>query len=406
MDLAFLEPVVRTPGPWASAYLANATPGPDAATHQELAARQARDDLTEQGAGDAEARGVYEELNAPRPGPPGRAVFAANGAVVREVPLGSAPPATEASWSAVPRLTPLVEMAEDSRVCLLAYVDRQGADFELRHARGAETVGRVDGESWPVNRTTSSDWSERRFQTAVENTWERNAAETAEELAKAVVETEADVVLLVGDERQRRSVHDRLPQALASRVVETDRGGRAPGARTSLLDEEVARLLRERREQEHSELLERFRAGLAGADGAAATEGVPSLVEAARERRIATLVIVPGGSDHNREVWVGGEPDQLAMRRTEARSLGADDPASARADDALLRAVVAAGGDVVVVDPSAYDGVELPSGGLGAVLRWAHGEESQASIPAVEAEAEEGNGTDVVTGRPETVAGA
>ncbi|NJP67766.1 Vms1/Ankzf1 family peptidyl-tRNA hydrolase [Streptomyces spiramenti] len=399
MDLAFLEPVVRTPGPWASAYLANVTPGPDAATRQELAARQAKGTLAEQGAGDAESDGVYRELSELRPGPPGRAVFAAGGQVVRTVPLGTAPPQPEAAWSVLPRLTPLVEMAEETRVCLVAYVDRQGADFELRHARGSEIVGRVDGEDWPVNKTTSSDWSERRFQTAVENTWERNASETAEELARTAVETEADLVLLVGDERQRRSVHERLPQSLTPRVVETNHGGRAPGADTPLLDEEVGRLLRERREADQGSVVERFRAGLAGSGGTPATEGVPALVEAARERRIATLLIVPGGSDHNREVWIGGEPDQLAMRRTDARSLGADDPLSARADDALLRAVIAAGGDVVLLDPESHEAGELPTGGLGALLRWAHEENGAATA------ATDDVGTEEVSRRPATAAG-
>ncbi|MCZ9337549.1 hypothetical protein NGM37_07125, partial [Streptomyces sp. TRM76130] len=49
----------------------------------------------------------------------------------------------------------------------------------------------------------------------------------------------------------------------------------------------------------------------------AAVEGVPALIEAAREHRIDELLVIPDGPDTHREVWIGEDADQLAVRRTE-----------------------------------------------------------------------------------------
>ncbi|MFV2121139.1 hypothetical protein ACE14D_22955, partial [Streptomyces sp. Act-28] len=112
--------------------------------------------------------------------------------------------------------------------------------------------------------------------------------------------------------------------------------------------------------------------GGGSAAGASAAEGVPALVEAAREHRIAELLIRPEGPDAHRQVWVGAQPDQVAVRRTETQYLGDTEPLPARADDALLRSALAAGADVLRVRPEIED--DLPVGGLGALLRWPYDE--------------------------------
>ncbi|MFH9125743.1 hypothetical protein [Streptomyces globisporus] len=113
------------------------------------------------------------------------------------------------------------------------------------------------------------------------------------------------------------------------------------------------------------------------------------MVDAAREHRIDTLLLRPGGPDTHRQVWAGPKPEQLALRRTDARSLGEPEPFTVRADDALLRSATLTGADAIVVGgaAAAYDrdpeqdleadnrtGSEPisaePVGGLGALLRW------------------------------------
>ncbi|MBU7597427.1 hypothetical protein JGS22_007220 [Streptomyces sp. P38-E01] len=390
MELAFLSPVLHHPGPWASAYVAGAGAGPDSADQQELAAREVRHQLSRQGADERTQEAVYEELRTPVPEEEGRAVFAADGEVRLATPLRAAPPLPEAQWSPLPHLSPLVEHLGEERRCLVAYVDREGADFELRSAEGSEELGQAQGLDWPLSRTSSGDPSESHFQEAVENTWEKNAATVADRLTRVAARTHPDAVLLVGEDRQRAAVLDKLPVALRPLTTQTDRGGRAAGSGTDLLEEEIAELLAEQEHRHGARVLERFRVGRArGANTAeAAVEDVASLLEAAREHRIETLLLRPGGPDTNTEVWVGEEPDQIALRRSETKYLGDPEPSSARADDALLRAVAATGGTAVVVDEPRPDSEvspegepvaqavdeEVPVGGIGAVLRWSQPE--------------------------------
>jgi hypothetical protein len=110
------------------------------------------------------------------------------------------------------------------------------------------------------------------------------------------------------------------------------------------------------------------------------------VVEAAREHRIGTLLLRPDGPDLGRETWVGERPDQVAVRRTDAQTLGESDPVPVRADDALLRSAAVTAADVLVIpaaDPlgtsDGSDGSEargenadIPVGGLGALLRWTY----------------------------------
>ncbi|MGP3969897.1 baeRF2 domain-containing protein [Streptomyces sp. 6N223] len=377
IELAFLSPLFSRPGPWASAYFDTTRATEDAARQQELRARGIRDRLAAQGADEATCDALYLALAAlpPEPGHPGRALFATEGEVVLDVPLAAPPPPSPSlsCWAALPRIAPMVEFGRQEPTCLVAYVDRKGADLQLRRERATTAAGQVTGRDWPTHRTASSDWSERHFQLAVENTWEENAARIADTLASDMARTGAEVLVLAGDARERRSVHDRLPSPLREAATETGHGGRAEGAKSQPLEEDIAAAREEYLHSRESETLDRFRAGLAPAGGAIeSVQGLPALVGAAQEHRIAELLFRPGGEGLEREVWVGREPDQLALRRADAEALGGRDaepePVKARADDALLRAAVATGAEVVPVPP----GEDIPAGGLGALLRWGY----------------------------------
>ncbi|MEU9980929.1 Vms1/Ankzf1 family peptidyl-tRNA hydrolase [Streptomyces sp. NPDC050856] len=376
MRLAFLTSLYERPGPWASVYVDTSHVDESAAKRRELQAREVCRELAAQGADEATQRAVYEALaDGPRPpGEAGRAVFAAHGDVVLDPPLAVPPPAPYlVTWAALPHLTPLLDLAARQPVCLVCYIDRTGADLELRTPLGERSAGHVEGRDWPVHRTASADWSERHFQLSVENTWERNAEEIAEAVAACEHDTRADLIVLAGDPRERHSVHERLPAEVRPLAVESDHGGRAAGSSTRLLDEDVERARQEHLRRSTEEELDRFRSARSPGDGRpAAAEGVPALIEAAREHRIAELLIRSEGPDTHREVWVGAEPDQIAVRRSDAHYLGERDPLPARADDALLRSAVMNGADVLRVRPEIDD--DVPVGGLGALLRWPYQE--------------------------------
>ncbi|MEV7047090.1 Vms1/Ankzf1 family peptidyl-tRNA hydrolase [Streptomyces anulatus] len=393
MDLAHLTPLYERPGPWATAYLDTSVADEATLSRRELKGRQISEELAAQGADQETCRAVRRAIGSYDFGEhtAGRALFAAHGEVVLD-PVLSVPPPGESSsvWAPLPHVAPLVELTPDEPDTLVVHVDRLGADIELRTSSARSSLGTVRGRDWPVHRTASADWSERHFQLSVENTWEENARTESAAVEEAVGTTGARLVVLVGEARERHSVRAALPGHLAALVVETEHGGRAAGSDTARLDEWIARERRAYSRRRAADTLERFSAAKARDGGRTdAADGVPALVDAAREHRIDTLLLRPDGPDTHREVWAGPKPEQLALRRTDARSLGEPEPFTARADDALLRSATLTGAGAVVVGgaPAAHDRAPEedleadnrrsaepvsaePVGGLGALLRW------------------------------------
>ncbi|UED87715.1 Vms1/Ankzf1 family peptidyl-tRNA hydrolase [Streptomyces profundus] len=371
MNLGFLTPLLHQPGPWASVYLNTSEIAADAEEQLQLQARAAGDQLAAQGADQATCRAVYARLADLDREDAGHAVFATEGRVVLDVPLTAPPPSPPISeWSRLPRLGPMLDFGERRPPTLIALVDRKGADIRFQGSHGrARPVAEVRGRDWPIHRTGKADWSERHFQLSVENTWEENAGLIAEALADDAARKGAELLVLAGDARERRAVHDRLPQSLRAITVETEHGARAAGSDPGMLVESVADERVRTGERHAADRLDRFLAGRVATDerGVDAVEGVPALVDAAREHRIDTLLVRLGGPDLHRDVWVGDEPDQLSARRSDSQYLGDPSPVAARADDALLRSAAATDAEVVVL---LEDSAELPAGGMGALLRW------------------------------------
>ncbi|MDY0812699.1 Vms1/Ankzf1 family peptidyl-tRNA hydrolase [Kitasatospora purpeofusca] len=359
-------------GPWATVYATTGPPDEAATTRRELTWQELCHSLEDQGADaptvDAVRRAL--ERSVPDAGPRAVALFAAEGRVALECRLARDPGRPEASWSVLPRLTPLLGLAGQEPACLVARVDRSGGDFELYDVGRPTAAGGVQGQDWPIHRASAGDWSVKHFDAAVENTWEHNASLIAEELGRAFEASGAELVVLAGGARECHAVRDRLPPELREVTTVSGHGGRAAGADSDQLaaDIEAARLDHAARRTER--LLDRFRAGRNASDRpGAAVEGVPDVAEAAQQHRIDTLLLRGTGPDLHREVWVGEEPDQVAPRRSDVQQLGAERPSPARADDALLLSTAAAGGEAVVLPgDGAADGT--PAGGVGALLRW------------------------------------
>ncbi|MFD8226153.1 Vms1/Ankzf1 family peptidyl-tRNA hydrolase [Streptomyces massasporeus] len=375
MQLTFLEPLLDRRGPWATVYFDPAQNDESGAKRRELIVRDACRTLEEEGADSATVQAVREALMdiTPQQDPAGRVIFAAGGEVALSCRLSRPPQNPIVCWAPLPRLTPLVELAGQDPLCLVAYIDRTGADFELRGAAGPKDAGSVEGRQRPVHRTASGDWSQRHFQLKVENTWDHNAGEIAAALGSAYEESGAELVVLVGDVRERPAVLERLPEAVREVTVATEHGGRAAGSSSPALEEAIEQARREQAQRRVEQALDRFRAGRSDTGSPAdAVEGVPALVEAAQEHRIDTLLIRSDGPELAAETWVGAAPDQVAVRRTDAQTLGEGDPIAVRADDALLRAAAATAADVLFVPPADGAGADVPTGGLGALLRWTH----------------------------------
>ncbi|AXI78378.1 baeRF2 domain-containing protein [Peterkaempfera bronchialis] len=381
MEIGFLKPLLDHSGPWASVYLDTSRATADAAKLRQLRERSVADRLVEQGV-DTPTRSAVLERLAAEPvsrAPAGRAVFATGGEVVLDLPLDASPLTVDTWWSALPHVAPLMGLLGEEPLCLVAYVDRGGVDMELRAPHGREPVGQAEGRDWQGrgHRTVPSDRAEWHYRNRVENQRNRTAEMVAAELARRWPGSGAQLLVLVGDPRERRAVYGRLPEQLRGVTVEVDGGGRAAGASTRLLDRQIAELCERYVRERLEEFLSRFRAGRGrpGEHGAlgvdtgpgGAAEGMPAVVDAARGRQVAALLLGRAGADPARSVWVGPEPEQVAVQRGQVRAMGVPEPVAARADDALLRCAAAADAEVLAVP----DDVAGPVGGLGAVLRWA-----------------------------------
>ncbi|MEU6811431.1 Vms1/Ankzf1 family peptidyl-tRNA hydrolase [Streptomyces sp. NPDC046831] len=370
MDLAFLLPLYERTGSWASVYVDTSRHADDTPRELRPTAREVVRELSEQGADEATCGAVESAIEDLRSSPDvhGRALFARGGRIVLDPRLARRPPGGgTAVWAPLPRAAPLLDLAGEDPVAIVAYVDRKGADFELRNARGRQRAGAVAARQYRVHRAGGADWSEWQFQLKVENTWEHNAAEIADALSVSQEESRADLLVLVGNERELREVRERLPRRLHDRVVQA-----SPGSGTRLPDDDVDSLRAGHVQRRAEAALDRFRSARApDAEGRTeAAEGLPGLAEAAREHRIEALLLCPDGPDPHRQVWIGEDPDQLAVRRTELTILGEQRSWAVRADDALVRGAAATGASAMSLAPLSAAAAEedLPAGGLGAVL--------------------------------------
>lgn len=380
MELGLLKPLFDRLGPWASVYIDTTRATEDAHKQQKLRERSVASQLIDAGADPYTCRAVAERLaHEPASGaPPGRALFAAGAEIVLDIPLRTPPVRIEATWSLLPHIAPLPGLLGEEPACLVAYIDRTGADLELRDAQRSRALATAQGKEWRGrgHRSIPTDRYEWHYRNKVENSWNETAGIIADELTRQWPESGARLVVLAGDSRERRAVRNRLPERIRAVTVEAENGSRSAGASRSLLDRQIAQACAAYAQTRLQEALNRFHAGrgrpgehgVRGADSnpGDAAEGLPAVVDAARSHQVSTLLLGQGAADAGRDVWIGPGADQVAVQRGQAQAMGISKPERARADDALLRSAAAADAEVLLVP----EGMQGPAGGLGAVLRW------------------------------------
>ncbi|MEU9044859.1 MULTISPECIES: hypothetical protein [unclassified Kitasatospora] len=383
MDLAFLTPLLDRPGPWATVYLDTDRATEDAVRRRALIDRAAVHRLADAGTDEDTCAAVRDHLAAePAAGSPaGRALFATDGEVALDVPLAVSPPDVAATWAPLPHTSPLVGLLDDAApACLLAAVDRTGATLERYELGRSDPLGTVESPQWQGrgHRAPPADRYEWHYRHRVEDTWDRTAGIIADHLARVWPDSGARLLVLTGEARERRAVHDRLPRQLQPLTVELEGGGRSDGNIGEAFGRRLAEAWDDHRARHLAEVLETFhtavgRPGEHGTDSAGtetapgpAARGIPAVVSAARQHQLAALLLQASGHDPERPVWTGPEPEHLGVHRADLRSMGVAHPAQAPAADALLRAGAASGAEALLVP----DTVPGPPGGLGAVLRW------------------------------------
>ncbi|GAA2448968.1 Vms1/Ankzf1 family peptidyl-tRNA hydrolase [Actinomadura vinacea] len=359
MDLSFLKPLYSRPGPYASVYADLTRNTEDAGKATELRWRALRAELEAQGAPGptlrAVARTVEEELELRRS--EGLVIFAADGEVAWSERFEDAPRASLARVSPLPHVLPYLADRGERFPHLVAHVDRRGGEIDTFAPDGGHRHIDVPGdEEFPIRKVKkASDSDQSRLQRAAEEVWRSNAKKVGREIDKVARHTHAEAVLIAGDPRARTAVLEEISEGVREHTVEADRGNGLNGELSRILDLKSAeRILT---------VAERFERELA--NGERAVAGLPATVEAARRGQIETLLL-DHDPDSPARLWIGPQPGEISTSADELREMGVKDPQEDRADAALIRAVAATDGGLVVL-PSDGPNASL---GVGAVLRY------------------------------------
>jgi hypothetical protein len=361
-DTSDLVDLVSAPGPFLTVQVGTEADIDNAAQRSEQRWRALRDDAAARGTPQEVLAAVDPVVVDAHLDGPGLAVVAnADGALVVE--HGPTPPARDdARWAALPALLPVVAWRQQAPGYVTVLADRQGADLTAYRREGPELHREAGGDDYPIRKPNAGGWSQRRYEERAEHTWERNATDAADQVARLVRRVDARVVVVAGDERAVAYLRDALPAELVERL-QVVAGGRAQdGSEQSF--QEAARVAVELAvNADDDALLQKFREELGQDDRAA--DGPDATLAALAMAAVDVLLVAPDDPDDARTAWFGPDPTQLATSADDVRGLGVDDPVEGRLVDVAVRAALGTGAGIRVVPPGAG-----PSDGLGAILRW------------------------------------
>lgn len=326
MRLDFIRPLYDRRGPYASVYMGALTV-PERKAHW----RSVRDRLDHQ-VDDATIEALEEEaLQAAA----GRALFATDGTVVLAESLAR-PPDELATCSPLPHVTPMLMRRGENVPHIRVIVDHAGAEVTV-YGGGAPRRTTVEAESWPLQKTSQGGWSQRRYEQAVEDTWEKNAVAVAHEVDEQVRRIGAELVLVAGQPKSRSYLLRHLGTQSADRVTIVEHGSRDDHGQ---FEQDVERALDEWLARRCAELLERHQES-------AAPTGPARVSQALREGRVHA-VLMPG--ELSAPVWVGEGGTQVGTDPNELRHWGVAEPVRERADSALVRAAAMTDAEVWFTD--------------------------------------------------------
>jgi len=356
-----LAGVLRAGGPFVTLYLATEAGIENAGPRSEQRWKTVRRDLAEAGAHEdvlAAVDGLVPEAHLA-----GQtlAVIANQQGVLHVEHGPDGPPRDRAEVGPVPPLLPLLAIRQGFPAHLTVLADRTGADITV-HRHGRPDLQReAGGDDFPIRQVGAGGWSQRRYQVRAENTWERNADDVAEEVTGLVDRHDARLVVLAGDVRALEMIRKALPSRISGLVAVVDGGRSGDGSGGAFADavrEQVTALVN----RDVIDLLGKFREELGQDDRAA--DG-PDETLAALSRAQVEVLVVAGSPGDERTALFGPEPNQVAREADILRAMGVDHPGTAPLVDVAVRAALGTGAAVEVVPAG-----DLPTGRLGAILRW------------------------------------
>jgi release factor family 2 len=366
VDAPELAELAHLTGPFLSLYLITEGDVENAVQRSEVRWKHARSDLARRGAPEAVLKEIDDFVPDAHLAGETLAVIA-DSRQIRHIEHGpGVAPVDLAWWEAAPRLLPILHWQQTQLPHLIVLTDRTGADLYSLSRGAPELIGEVEGErDFPMHKTKTGGWSQRRIQQRVENTWAENARDVADVVTRAVRDIDARVVVVAGDVRAVQLLRESLPETVDElvRVIDKEPPRHRP---EDPLPQDVTSLVHEHVRAETAALLDRFAEERGQHDKAA--EGVDRTAEALSMAQVAVLLVAEDG-DEDRALWFGTDPIPVSAEPNLLEELGVSEPVRDEARDVLVRAALGTGAGVRVLDPD----LEPPREGVGALLRWPAG---------------------------------
>ncbi|KIH97156.1 hypothetical protein LP52_20780 [Streptomonospora alba] len=340
MDLRFLEPLYRAPGPVASVYM-DTTRATENAVHEiGLRWRGLREELSESGADEATLKALDSAAGGVSgiPGPQGEALFAADGELIAAYTLSSPPSRNRASLLPVPDPIELVSDLDDGLPYVVVALDREGADIYAYPAYGSLSEERhTSGATLHINKVPTGGWRQKHHQRHTEEVWFANAAEVAHDVEEAVKNVQAAAVFVGGDERALGKVREHLHHSTAEMLIELSGGGRGDPDAIAELRKSVEEGLRRTAVVLRSGLMEQYAQDL-NREGRA-VQGLSATCEALRSGQVGRLLLAGDRTDEP-TLWASAS-DPLETAEDRSRMTDPAEAFEAPASSLLLRAAQA-----------------------------------------------------------------
>jgi hypothetical protein len=369
MRLTGLQPLVRASGPFASVCLDVSRTTENADHELRLRWKSVAGTLSEDGAPRRLTDELAERLFEPLPygGELQRyVVVTADECLIDTVAPLLSTQRDYGHFGPLPHVMPLVRLRARASPYIVVTVDHVGADIVCADATGLDTrLWRSDGGHDVLHKVPGGGWSQRRYQSRVEDSWERNAEHVVESLDKIAADHRGEPIFLVGDPYARSVVRTNATGRIADELIDLGHGSRAAGSSAESIERSIVDELAARRTAARDDALSAYRMRHNRAEGVATN--VSELIEALRRGSLETLLMVDR-PDSSERLTAGPAPTVLGLDIDELTEFGVDDGIDDRADEVILRALIDADGDLYPLDED--DAPDDMPDGIGGLLRF------------------------------------
>jgi peptide subunit release factor 1 (eRF1) len=264
----------------------------------------------------------------------------------------------------LPHLLPVYDWLQNHPSYAVVVVDRTGGEIHVIGTMGDDETIDVQGEHDEIRKVNAGGWSNPRYQNRAEDSWEQNAEDVADRLAKTMRADGLKLAIVLGDVRARSFLYDHSPPDVRPALFDLQVDPHYRDGLEHVRDEieaAVASLIAEKLE----DTLEKFQEER-GQDDLAA-DGAQATFSALRMSQVETLLVRNSGID--RPAWFSrSDMSQGAESKETLEESGISDIDQAPMDEVLARLALGTGA-AVCVTPELSE--ELgPKDGVGAILRY------------------------------------